>query len=279
MAKVSVYLNFERNTEEAFNFYKTVFNSNFIGGGFARFKDIPPTEDSPQLPEEDKDLIMHVSLPILGGYLLMGTDAPKSMGFQIEKGNNVHISLEPDTKEETRELFDKLSQGGKISMELQDMFWGAYYGSCIDKFGVHWMFNCRAVPKVMIEVTVQCEVKKVWEYWTKPEHICKWNQASEDWHTPSASVDLRNGGKFVSRMEARDGSAGFDFSGVYLKVIPQSFISFAIDDGRNVEVIFIESGKETKIIEIFEAESQNPVEMQKNGWQSILNTFKKYAEL
>lgn len=122
MAKVSVYLNFERNTEEAFNFYKTVFNSNFIGG-FARFKDIPPTEDSPQLPEEDKDLIMHVSLPILGGYLLMGTDAPKSMGFQIEKGNNVHISLEPDTKEETRELFDKLSQGGKISMELQDMFW------------------------------------------------------------------------------------------------------------------------------------------------------------
>ena len=87
---------------------------------------------------------MHIELPILNGYLLMGTDSPESMGFALNKGNNVHINLEPDTREETKRLFDALSAGGKVTMELQDMFWGAYYGSCTDKYGVQWMFNCTA---------------------------------------------------------------------------------------------------------------------------------------
>jgi len=142
MARVSIYLNFSRNTEEVFNFYKSVFGGEFSGGGIARFRDIPPAEGMPPIAEEDKDLVMHIELPILGGCLLMGTDAPPSMGFNVNFGNNVNINLEPDTKAETKRLFQALSSGGKITMDLQDMFWGAYYGSCTDKYGVQWMFNC-----------------------------------------------------------------------------------------------------------------------------------------
>lgn len=142
MARVSTYLNFPRNTEEAFNFYKSVFGGEFGSGGISRMGDIPSSEGTPPIAEEDKNLVMHVELPVLAGHLLMGTDAPESMGFSINYGNNVHISLEPDTRAETKRLFDALSAGGKVTMELQDMFWGSYYGSCTDKFGVQWMFNC-----------------------------------------------------------------------------------------------------------------------------------------
>ena len=142
MARVSTYLNFPRNTEEAFNFYKSVFGGEFSGGRIARFSDMPATDGMPPMPEADKNLVMHVELPITGGHMLMGTDAPDSMGFNVNFGNNVHINLEPDTKDETKKLFDTLSSGGKITMDLQDMFWGAYFGSCTDKFGVHWTFNC-----------------------------------------------------------------------------------------------------------------------------------------
>ena len=126
MARTSTYLNFPRNTEEAFNFYKSVFGGEFGGGGIARFSDIPPSDEMPPLAASDQSLVMHIELPITGGHILMGTDAPESMGFTVNFGNNVHINLEPDTKKETKELFDALSAGGKITMELQDMFWGAY---------------------------------------------------------------------------------------------------------------------------------------------------------
>jgi PhnB protein len=142
MARVSTYLNFPRNTEEVFNFYKSVFGGEFSGGGIARFSDIPEMEGAPSIDGRDKDLIMHIELPILGGHVLMGTDAPESMGFTVNFGNNVYINLEPDTRAETKRLFDALSKGGQITMELQDMFWGAYYGSCTDQYGVQWMFNC-----------------------------------------------------------------------------------------------------------------------------------------
>ena len=141
MARVNTYLNFTNNTEEAFNFYKSIFGGEFSGGGIARFSDIPPMEGAPEISESDKNLVMHIELPILGGHTLMGTDAPESMGFKVNMGNNVHVSLEPDSREETKNLFDALSAGGKVTMDLQDMFWGAYYGSCVDKFGVQWMFN------------------------------------------------------------------------------------------------------------------------------------------
>lgn len=143
MARVSTYLNFGRITEEAFNFYRSVFGTEF-NGGIERFKDIPPQESMPPLPDEDKDLVMHIELPIVGGHVLMGTDAPESFGFKVNYGNNVHINLEPDTKEETEKLFDALSAGGTDTMTLQDMFWGAYNGSCTDKYGVQWMVNCNA---------------------------------------------------------------------------------------------------------------------------------------
>lgn len=146
MASVNTYLNFPRNTEEAFNFYKSVFGGEFVGG-ISHFRDIPPSEKTPPLPEEDKDLVMHIALPVLNGHVLMGTDAPESMGFKVTFGNNVYISLHPDTREETRRLFKALSNGGKVEMELQDMFWGDYYGSCSDKYGVQWMFNCAEKSK------------------------------------------------------------------------------------------------------------------------------------
>ena len=142
MARTSTYLNFPRNTEEVFNFYKTVFGGEFSGGGVARMGDFPPAEGMPTLAEEDKKLIMHIELPIVGGHILMGTDAPESMGFKVIFGNNIYLNLEPDTKAETKKLFDALAEGGSITMDLQDVFWGAYYGSCTDIFGIQWMFNC-----------------------------------------------------------------------------------------------------------------------------------------
>ena len=139
MATVSTYLNFPGNTEEAFNHYKSVFGTEFEGN-IMRFKDVPTEGD--KMSEVDKNLIMHVSLPILGGHRLMGTDATEAMGFKVTFGTNIYINLEPDTKEETDRLFKELSAGGKIEMAMQDMFWGDYYGSCVDKYGVKWMFNC-----------------------------------------------------------------------------------------------------------------------------------------
>ena len=146
MARVNTYLNFPGNTEEAFNFYKSVFGGDFIGG-IQRFKDIPPSENSQPVPEDAKNLVMHIALPIMNGHVLMGTDAPKSMGFNVNFGNNVYISLHPDTREETSRLFKALAIGGKVEMELQDMFWGDYYGSLTDKYGVQWMFNCEEKKK------------------------------------------------------------------------------------------------------------------------------------
>lgn len=140
MAKVSVYLNFPKQTEEAFMFYKEVFNGEFTGQ-MMRIGEAPPQEDMPPIPEEDKNLIMHIELTIMDGFKLMGTDAPDSMGFTIIKGNNVSINLEPDSKEEAKILFTRLAEGGKVTMPLQDMYWGAYYGSCTDKYGVQWMLN------------------------------------------------------------------------------------------------------------------------------------------
>lgn len=145
MARVSTYLNFPRSTEEAFLFYKSVFKTEF-SCHIARFKDIPPSPDQPPLAEADANLIMHIELPILGGHVLMGTDAPESMGFNCKPGNNVYINLEPDTRAETELLFNALAVGAKIETPLQDMFWGAYFGSLVDRFGVQWMFNCATKP-------------------------------------------------------------------------------------------------------------------------------------
>lgn len=140
MSKVSTYLNFPRNTEEAFNFYKSVFGTEFEGE-ISRFSSVPPQPDKP-MAESDKNLVMHVVLPILGGHRLMGTDAPATMGFKVNQGNNIYINLEPNTRTETDKLFKALAAGGKVETALQEMFWGDYFGSLTDKFGIQWMFNC-----------------------------------------------------------------------------------------------------------------------------------------
>ena len=143
MARTSTYLNFMGNTEEAFNFYKSVFRTEFAGP-IGRMGAVPPPEGAPKLSEAEKNLIMHIELPILGGHVLMGTDALESMGHKLVFGTNVSIMLEPDSRDEAKRLFEALGKGGKVTMPLQDMFWGAYYGAFTDKYGVQWMVNCAA---------------------------------------------------------------------------------------------------------------------------------------
>lgn len=140
MARVSTYLNFPGNTEEAFTFYKKVFKSEFING-IQRFGDLPPDPNQPPVADAVKKMILHIELPILGGHILMGTDAPREMGFTVTKGNNMHIQIEPESRDEARRLFDELSEGGVVEMPIQDMFWGAYFGSFQDKYGINWMVN------------------------------------------------------------------------------------------------------------------------------------------
>ena len=131
---------------------------------------------------------------------------------------------------------------------------------------------------ITVEATVQAPVEKVWSFYTSPEHIKKWNNASPDWHTPHAENDLRVGGKFLSRMEAKDGSFGFDFWGIYDEVKTNELIAYTLGDNRKARILFNSSGNSTVVTVTFEAETENTVELQKGGWQSILDNFKKYAE-
>lgn len=132
--------------------------------------------------------------------------------------------------------------------------------------------------KITVESTVKAPVEKVWKFWTTPQHITKWNNASDDWHSPFAENDLRVGGKFLSRMEAKDGSVGFDFGGVYDEVKANERIDYTMSDGRKVIVNFTSDGNQTRVVETFDAEDTHSIEMQKGGWQAILDNFKKYVE-
>ena len=132
--------------------------------------------------------------------------------------------------------------------------------------------------KIAVEATVTAAPEKAWKFWTKPEHITKWNFASGDWHCPHAENDLRVGGKLKSRMEARDGSVGFDFEATYDEIVSQKKITYTMADGRKATTNFEGVGSSTRITTVFEAENENSVEMQKGGWQAILDNFKKYIE-
>jgi uncharacterized protein YndB with AHSA1/START domain len=133
-------------------------------------------------------------------------------------------------------------------------------------------------PLITVEVEINAPLKKIWNNWTSPDKITSWYQASDDWHTPHAVNDLKPGGKFLFRMEAKDGSFGFDFYGVYDFVKTNEYIEYTIGDGRKVKTFFNPEGKKIKVVQIFEAEDQNSVELQNNGWQSILNSFKNFTE-
>ena len=132
--------------------------------------------------------------------------------------------------------------------------------------------------KITIESLINADAKTVWDAWNDPEAIKQWNAASDDWHTPSSTVDLRVGGKFTSRMEAKDGSEGFDFEGTYTRVEPQKYLAYQMSDGREVDVEFIEQPGGVLVRETFDAENVYPAEYQKAGWQSILDNFKQYVE-
>ncbi len=140
-ARVCTYLNFDGKTEEAFLFYKKVFNSEFIGKGIQRFGEIPPSTEHPPVADVIKQMVLHVELPITGNHILMGTDAPKEMGFTLAKGNNMHICIEPATREEADRLFNELSVNGQVTMPMADMFFGAYFGEFSDQYGINWMIN------------------------------------------------------------------------------------------------------------------------------------------
>jgi uncharacterized protein YndB with AHSA1/START domain len=174
------------------------------------------------------------------------------------KGNNDHTILEVNLNSvgEYEDYFNKTFPGAlKIVKELAEN---------------PVMLN--------VETTVAAPVEKVWEYWSKPEHITRWNNASDDWHTPHAENDMRVGGKFVSRMESKDGSMGFDFNGVYDEVKTNELIAYTIEGGRKVNISFSSNDNGTKITESFEAETENSLQLQQDGWQSILDNFKKYTE-
>ncbi len=131
---------------------------------------------------------------------------------------------------------------------------------------------------VTVEALVKAPVEKVWKTWNTPEDITKWCQASDDWHAPYAENDLRKGGKFKTTMAAKDGSFSFDFGGEYTNVETNKVIEYIMADGRKTKIVFTAQGNETNIVETFDAESENPVEFQRQGWQAILNNFKKYTE-
>lgn len=140
-ARVCTYLNFDGKTEEAFLFYKKIFRTEFLGKGVQRFGEIPAEAGHPPVAEEIKKMVLHVELPITGGHILMGTDAPKEMGFKLSSGNNMHICIEPETREEADRLFNELSADGNVTMPMADMFFGAYFGEFSDKYGINWMIN------------------------------------------------------------------------------------------------------------------------------------------
>ena len=137
-----------------------------------------------------------------------------------------------------------------------------------------------APNKIVLTVQniINAPIEKVWAYWTAPEHITKWCNASEDWHTPNATNDLRVGGKFNTRMEAKDSSMGFDFWGLYDVVTINEYIAYTLGDDRKVNITFTADGNSTKVVENFEAENENPIEMQQGGWQAIMDNFKNYTE-
>ncbi len=135
-----------------------------------------------------------------------------------------------------------------------------------------------AKQPITVETTVNAAIEKVWKSWSEPQHITKWCQASDDWHAPKATNDLRKGGEFSTTMAAKDGSFSFDFGGVYDEVINHKLIEYTMSDGRRVKVTFAPQGNQTKVVETFDPESQNSLEMQQAGWQAILDNFKKYTE-
>jgi uncharacterized protein len=209
------------------------------------------------------------------------------------KTTEVLIAIDAESKEAVNEMVSKAkAAGGSIYMDAADHGW-MYQHSFADLDGHQWEIAYIDLTKLpadlhknetpeIVSITVETEIaaniEKVWNYWTAPEHIVNWNFASEDWCSPAATNDLHIGGRFNYRMESRDGTMGFDFEGSYTNVQLNEQIEYRMDDGRNATIQFANKGDSIQLIESFEAETMNPVELQQQGWQAILNNFKKYVE-
>lgn len=204
------------------------------------------------------------------------------------KSTEMLLAIDAESKDKVIEMIDAAkAAGGTIYMDAADYGW-MYQHSFADLDGHQWEvvhMDESAIPedvhtkeKITVEAMIDAPIEKIWAYWTEPAHITQWNSASADWCTPRATNDLKVGGKFTSRMEARDGSMGFDFEGVYVDVQLKEKIEYNIADGRNVKVLFNKQGDGYKVTEIFDAENTHPADMQRGGWQSILNNFKQYVE-
>ncbi len=176
----------------------------------------------------------------------------------VANGNTTEVIVNMDISEEWLQYFDET------------------FPKALQK--VKEITESDGMKSISIEASVNAPVDKVWIYWNDPVHITKWNSASPDWHTPRAQNDLRVGGKLQSRMEAKDGSMGFDFEGTYDVIKINNRIEYTIADGRKVKISFVNDGNNTKVVETFETEGEFPIEMQRGGWQAILNNFKKYTE-
>ena len=208
------------------------------------------------------------------------------------KTTEVLIAIDAESREKVIELVaNAKAAGGSVYMEAADHGW-MYQHSFADLDGHQWeilFMDEVAIPKdlnkkeesattITVEALKAAPIEKIWQYWTVPEHIMRWNNASDDWCTPAANNDLSVGEKFKSRMEARDGSMGFDFEGTYTNIQFNEVIEYSLADARNVKIDFVKKGDAVAVIESFEAENTNSIELQKEGWQAILNNFKKYVE-
>lgn len=215
-------------------------------------------------------------------------DFTKKTVADATKTTEVLLAIDAESREKVDDLVAKAkAAGGDIYMEAADHGWMYQHGFA-DLDGHQWevlFMDEAAIPddfnkkeKITVEAIIDAPIEKIWSFWIEPAHIIKWNNASDDWFTPRATNDLRTGGKFLSRMEARDGSMGFDFEGVYVDVQPNETIEYNMLDGRNVKISFEKAGDQYKVVESFDPENTNPIDLQRNGWQAILNNFKNYVE-
>ena len=290
--KITPFLWFNGNAEEATKFYVSIFKNSKI-------THISRYEEGSPMPA---GTVMTTNFE-LEGQAFMALNGGPEFTFSEAVSFMVHC----DDQIELDYYWEKLSDGGQTMA----------CGWLKDKFGLAWQIVPTILSELMtgtdapktervmqalwkmvkidiaklqeaasgegktnitVETIVQAPLEKIWRFWTQPEHIVHWNNASGDWHTPRAENDLRPGGSFSYRMEAKDGSFGFDFGGVYSQVVEYQRIVYTIEDGRKVQVHFTEAGNGIRIVENFEAESLNPVEVQQGGWQAILDNFKKYVE-
>jgi PhnB protein len=288
VTKFNSYLTFAGNAEEAFNFYRGVFGGQFKT--IMRFKDVPMP--GVNIGKNDENKIMHIALPVGKDDILMASDALQSLGQKVVEGNNISISIFPDSKEEADKIFGALSAGGKIEMPLGDQSWGDYYGGFTDKFGVRWMVDYTYPKKeLLISRIFEASRERVWKAWTEPEQIKKW-WGPKTFTAPVVTVDFRVGGKYLYCMRSPDGKDYWS-TGTFFEIVPLTRIvltdSFADEKGNvvpasyygmsadfplesRVTLIFEDDGNKTKFTLKYDDVSKisNLQEMEQ-GWNESLD--------